>query len=85
VIGPKQAEEVTDMVLNLQELPDIRDLTRLLMPSSERQISDEELNAKFLKLASETVRRQQAEVLLDRLWHIELASDIREVMTSGRS
>ena len=48
-------------------------------------LSDEELNAKFLKLASETVRRQQAEVLLDRLWHIELASDIREVMTSGRS
>ena len=48
-------------------------------------LSDEELNAKFLKLASETVRRQQAEVLLDRLWHIELASDIREVMTLGRS
>lgn len=47
-------------------------------------LSDKELDAKFLKLASETVGKNQAELLLERLWHIEAVTDLRKVMALGR-
>jgi hypothetical protein len=43
-------------------------------------MSDERLNEKFLELATPTLGRAQSEALLDRLWRLDEAEDVDEVL-----
>jgi 2-methylcitrate dehydratase PrpD len=60
---------------------------RVSLPPGEfdmRPMSDEEISGKFLRLASLRVGIEKASLLLDRLWHIEKATDVREILALCR-
>jgi len=64
------------------KLRDGRVLERMVsLPPGEfdmRPMTDEEISQKFLKLASLRVGIEKATIVLDKLWHIENMTDVRE-------
>jgi len=71
------------------ELRDGRVLERRVsLPPGEfdmKPMTDEEISQKFLKLASLRVGIEKATVVLDKLWHIEKITDVRELTALCRS
>lgn len=49
-----------------------------------RPLSDDELNEKFLKLASGSLAPDKATTLLNKLWHIENVPDVRDLTVECR-
>jgi len=47
-------------------------------------LSDNKLSEKFLKLTSNSLDTHKSTTLLDKLWHIETAPDIKEVIDLAR-